>query len=85
MNGPVVKMAFISIIEEDPWIELVFSTDILEMNNFLHPTIPVHIPRWFIMDYPVFRNFVVKILCVVFFLFNYHRWNESVAIISVED
>ena len=84
-NGPVVKMAVLSIIEEDLWIYLVLSTDSLEMHNFLHPTIPVHIPRWCIVDYLVFCNVVVKILCVVLCLARYQRWHKALDISSGED
>ena len=31
------------------------------------------------MDYSLFRNFVVKILCVVFCLVEYHMWNEALS------
>ena len=82
MNGPVVKMAVMAIIEEDLWIELVFSKGSLEMHHCLHPTTPVHIPRWCIVDYPVFRNVVVEILCVFCCLTNYHRWHEAMSISS---
>ena len=54
INGPVVKISGIAIIEEDLWIELVWSTYSLEMYHCLHPTIPVHIPRRCIAEYPVF-------------------------------
>ena len=82
MNGPVVKISIMDIIEEDLCVELVCSIDSIEMHHFLHTAIPVHIPRLCILDYPVFQNVVVKILGVVFCLVNYHKWNESLAIRS---
>ena len=85
MNGPVVKMYSMVIIEEDLRIELVLTTDILEIHHFLHPNIPARIPICFIVDYPVFWDVVMKILCVVLFLMNYHRWYEALSIISGEN
>ena len=73
---PLVKISVMAIVEEYLWIELVCPTYILETNHFLHPSIPVHIPRWCIVEYSVFRNVVVKILGAVFCLENYHRWHE---------
>ena len=55
------------------------------MHHCLHPTIPVHILRCCIVDYPVFRNVVVNILCVVFWLVNYHMLHEALTINSVEN
>ena len=68
INNPVIKISDMSIIEEDLWIELVLSTDSLEIHHCLHPIIPVHIPIWCIVDYPFFWDVVLNILCVVFFL-----------------
>ena len=73
MNGPFVKMAAVTILEEDLWIELVCSIDSLQIHHCLCTVIPVHIPICCIVYYLVFRNVVVKILGVVFFLMNYHR------------
>ena len=54
ISVPLVKLAYIAIIEYDVCIELVLSLDSLEINHFLCPDIPVHIPRWCIFDYLVF-------------------------------
>ena len=65
INGSVVKIAGMSIIEEYQWIEFVCSTDCLEMHHFFHPATIFHIPICCILEYPVFWNVVVKILGVV--------------------
>ena len=49
-NLPVVKMTVMAIIEEDLWINLVWSTDFLEMHHCLHIAIHVHIFRWCIVE-----------------------------------
>ena len=73
-------MAYMAIIEEELWIELVCSTYCIEMHHCLCLAIPAHIPRSYIVDYPVFWGVVVNILGVVFFLVNYHMWYELMAI-----
>ena len=85
MNVPIVKMSVVAIIEECLWIELVLSTDSLEMHRCLHTAIPVNVPRWCIADYPLLLNILVKILVVVCYLVNYHRWHESLPFSSGED
>ena len=84
MNGPVIEIAIMSIIWGEICIDLVCSTYSLEMHHCIHPTIPFHIPIWCILDYLVFRNVVMMILCVVFCLAKYLRWDEALAIISGE-
>ena len=66
MNSPFIKMAVMVIIEEDLLIYLVCSTHCIEMYHCLYLSIPVYISIWCIVDYPVFSNFLLKILDVVF-------------------
>ena len=82
MNGKIAKISFMAIIEEDLRIELVLSTYILEMHYLLHPDIPIRISIWCIVDYPVFRSVVVKILGIVCCLVKYHICNKSLGISS---
>ena len=72
INGSVVKIAGMSIIEEYQWIEFVCSTDCLEMHHCLNPDIPFHKSRWYIVDYPVFWDVLVNILGAFFCLGNYN-------------
>ena len=54
INGPTVKMAVMAIIEEDLWIDIFCSTDIIEINNCLRPTIPVTYTHMVYCALPIF-------------------------------
>ena len=45
MCGPMIKVAVVSVKEEDLLVELYSSRGPTEEIHFLHPDIPVHIPR----------------------------------------
>ena len=85
MCGPITKVAVVAGKEEDLGVDLARSTGPTGDIHCLHPAIPVHKSLRRFVNYPVTWEVPVKILGVICFLVDNHRWHESLAISSGED